>query len=478
METTATIDKATEKVRTVLKEKLPQLQSLLANGNFSELEQAVKEVTDTLYNDVIESVVTEYSSSPEAEEKAKVIAKSKNLRYRKTTVTIILLTGYHLRIPSFYGYRIIKKRKGNKRKGRRGKRGPNGSGCHLLLAYWGFIGKASPCLYSLLSMLCVLCPSFDVAHSVLRHQGINLDYKTIRRIVLAVGECCFAYRLGINIGSEERVSGKRIIVSVDGGRTRIRQSKKKKKPKVPDKELEKDSKYGKFDTPWKEPKLLVIQVLDEEGNLSKEHLPIYDAQIGHADKVFSLLEGYLKQLDIQAAQQVLFIGDGATWIWNRTKELFKKLGVSVAKYVEAIDYYHAAQHLYKIVGTLPEKNIVKEGRTKVYSELKEYLWNGNISALVKRAKELGKGKLPTINSLLGYFSKRPNLFNYKYLREQKLPCGSGVVESAIRRVINLRFKAPSSFWLAENVEKLIFLRATFLAGRWAILMNNIAKKLV
>ena len=64
---------------------------------------------------------------------------------------------------------------------------------------------------------------------------------------------------------------------------------------------------------------------------------------------------------------------------------------------------------------------------------------------------------------------------YHQLRQRNLPCGSGIVESAIRRVINLRFKSPSTFWKPENVEKLIFLRAIFLAGRWNIMINNLAK---
>ena len=64
---------------------------------------------------------------------------------------------------------------------------------------------------------------------------------------------------------------------------------------------------------------------------------------------------------------------------------------------------------------------------------------------------------------------------YYLLRKDKLPCGSGIVESAIRRVINLRFKCPSTFWKQENVEKLIFLRAIFLAGRWKIMINNLIK---
>ena len=64
---------------------------------------------------------------------------------------------------------------------------------------------------------------------------------------------------------------------------------------------------------------------------------------------------------------------------------------------------------------------------------------------------------------------------YHQLRQKNLPCGSGIIESAIRRVINLRFKSPSTFWKQENVAKLIFLRAMFLAGRWNIMINNLAK---
>jgi len=71
-----------------------------------------------------------------------------------------------------------------------------------------------------------------------------------------------------------------------------------------------------------------------------------------------------------------------------------------------------------------------------------------------------------------YFKKNCNRIDYQALREENRPCGSGVIESAIRRIINLRFKAPSSFWYPENVEKLMFMRGVALAGRWEIMMNN------
>ena len=64
---------------------------------------------------------------------------------------------------------------------------------------------------------------------------------------------------------------------------------------------------------------------------------------------------------------------------------------------------------------------------------------------------------------------------YEEFRNQKLPIGSGIVESGIRRVINLRFKCPSAFWNIENLEPLFFLRAAFLGGRWNTLMSNLGK---
>jgi hypothetical protein len=46
-----------------------------------------------------------------------------------------------------------------------------------------------------------------------------------------------------------------------------------------------------------------------------------------------------------------------------------------------------------------------------------------------------------------------------------MPIGSGAIESAVRRVINLRVKSNSTYWLRENAETMIRLRAWLKAGR-------------
>jgi len=43
------------------------------------------------------------------------------------------------------------------------------------------------------------------------------------------------------------------------------------------------------------------------------------------------------------------------------------------------------------------------------------------------------------------------------------------IESAVRRVINLRLKGPCIFWYKENAEKMLMLRSYYKAGRWSLL---------
>ncbi|MCB9274969.1 MAG: hypothetical protein H6564_13075 [Lewinellaceae bacterium] len=80
-----------------------------------------------------------------------------------------------------------------------------------------------------------------------------------------------------------------------------------------------------------------------------------------------------------------------------------------------------------------------------------------------------------VNRWLNYLEKHQDKSRYAEFEQAKLMCGSGIIESAIRRVINLRFKNASTFWDKQVVEKLYFLRAALLAKRWDIVMENFTK---
>ncbi len=76
-----------------------------------------------------------------------------------------------------------------------------------------------------------------------------------------------------------------------------------------------------------------------------------------------------------------------------------------------------------------------------------------------------------IRTQRNYFVRNRNRMLYAKIKEMKLPIGSGAVESAIKRVVNLRLKGASIYWRKENAEAMLMLRSYYKAGRWNILKN-------
>src|SRR2546428_8101939 len=75
-----------------------------------------------------------------------------------------------------------------------------------------------------------------------------------------------------------------------------------------------------------------------------------------------------------------------------------------------------------------------------------------------------------ITRALRYMEAHAHRMRYATLEARKLSIGSGQVESAVRRGINLPFQAPRAFWTETTVSGLMHLRAAFKAGRWGNVM--------
>ena len=53
---------------------------------------------------------------------------------------------------------------------------------------------------------------------------------------------------------------------------------------------------------------------------------------------------------------------------------------------------------------------------------------------------------------------------YRTIAEKQLPIGSGAMESAIRRVVNLRLKGAGIYWCRQTAEAMLMLRSYFKIG--------------
>ncbi len=103
----------------------------------------------------------------------------------------------------------------------------------------------------------------------------------------------------------ESIEDRKIVVSSDGGRGRIRTNKPGPKTR---------KGRHRYKTDWKEPKLLIIYITDEDGKLDKKFSPYIDGTLNGPDAIFAMLKHYLTRIGVTSADKVLFVSDGALWI--------------------------------------------------------------------------------------------------------------------------------------------------------------------
>jgi hypothetical protein len=383
-------------------------------------------------------------------------------------VSVLLAGGTRGTIKTPY---LREDRQGN-RGPQRQKRGKKGAGVYPVLEALGIQEGVSPATHSEIALYTVQTASYQEAIQLLERRGLSCDISTLGRIANATAQADISLRdaalctaMNIPVSPHGPLAGKRVRVSVDGGRVRTRKTKKGRK-----------TQKGRhhFTTPWREPRVLVIDLLDEHGCPDPLRLPLYDVLIDNADATFALLIGYLRLLGAAYAAVLEFIADGADWIWDRVEQMRLQAEIPESIMVQVIDFYHTCEHLYEAVQLC--LSLSNKKRQKLYKKLRHLLRHDpqGVSQVVEQLKQLAttrRGK--KMKKALVYFEKHAHRMHYTTLDEKKLPVGSGQVESAVRRVVNLRFKAPGSFWKEATVNGLMHLRAFFKAGRWDELMIRV-----
>ena len=100
------------------------------------------------------------------------------------------------------------------------------------------------------------------------------------------------------------------------------------------------------------------------------------------------------------------------------------------------------------------------------------LKEGQIDEVIDSIDSVCRG---TRNTLLkrerNYFTKNRQRMQYGQVAAQRLPIGSGAIESAIRRVVNLRLKGACIYWTEESASEMLLLRSYYKAGRWETLKD-------
>ena len=353
------------------------------------------------------------------------------------------------------------------------------AGLYPELAAFGFGKGCSPALQYKVARIVALSPSIDVAWKELEREGSVLDKKTVRRIAEQLGlQLLELRRRELLIWREgwlpagDDFAGRRVAVQIDGGRVRLRENKKQKKNKK-----RKKGARPKFDTPWREPKALIIFEFNEQGKMvKKRRQPLIDGTLLGPDHLAELVAFHLHRLGVAQAESVVFISDGARWIWDRLEWIEKRAGLERSKTVHVLDFCHAAHHISLALSHLGYMPAV---RRKRYVELRRLLHRSRydevVSKLTERAKQQKLAEDHEVWTEIRYLERHGSEGHLRYatFRRRGLPSGSGAIESTIRRVINLRLKSNAMYWLEENAEALFAIRALILCERWEETLSRV-----
>ena len=348
-------------------------------------------------------------------------------------------------------------------------RGREGSGVYPEFGVLGIQEGSSPALVREVGRQVALLPSYAICREELARRGLDLNIKEVYGIGKYAGAAALTYRRRLleqyragllAVGSEWK--GKRLGVFVDGGRTKIRTAIRRQRGQGRQK-----TQRRRYRTDWREPKLLIICELDKRGRMVPGTKAVLDGTFEGPDELMELLAMYLHCLGAASAELVSFGADGAPWVWDRWDWVVKRVGLDVRRVTKTLDWCHAVHHVSLALEHLVED---KEERQRLFKKLRKWLKQGDWLEVVVELAKLAED-LPTGHEVwteLSYLDKHGEAghLDYARFRRRGVPLGSGAIESAIRRVVNLRLKGNSLTWYKENAEAMLMLRCLVLSNRW------------
>ena len=172
---------------------------------------------------------------------------------------------------------------------------------------------------------------------------------------------------------------------------------------------------------------------------------------------------YIYKTGVVNANQIIFVADGAPWIWNIADEIINEMKIDPSKVYKVLDFYHACEHLWAVIDAMSELDQAQKYR--LFKKYRSRLKKGHINSLIEILGQK-EPKNKEAHKELRYFYGIEDRCRYDFFVQQNIPIGSGAIESTIRRVVNLRLKGAGMFWVNNNAEAFLHLRCQLKANRW------------
>jgi hypothetical protein len=184
----------------------------------------------------------------------------------------------------------------------------------------------------------------------------------------------------------------------------------------------------------------------------------YVSAVEEADQFFNRIWVEMQRRGVDPENQALVIlGDGASWIWNRAKDLGNK------HTIEILDFYHGCEYLSDLC------KILYGEQTSLYHRhfrgWTKKFYRGQAPTVIEELREIQKDttdqqRLKGLLLAIGYFEENLTRMNYRKYRRLGLPIGSGTVESACKNVVGGRMKQGGMTWSQIGADGMLQIRSS------------------
>jgi hypothetical protein len=212
-----------------------------------------------------------------------------------------------------------------------------------------------------------------------------------------------------------------------------------------------DGYLVRFEDGWHEMKAGAFWTTDAHGQTETiEYYTDTSPAEGFGDLVWA--RAFARKANL--ASELVFIADGAHWIWRIVNAHFPNA-------VQIVDWFHASSYLVKIANAAFGESSPQAAAW--LEPAKTALYEGRLATVMRACRDVAHLAARPVADARSYFATNRTRLRYAKFRAMGLQIGSGSMESGCKQIALERLKIAGAQWSREGARKLAKARAAFLS---------------
>ena len=210
---------------------------------------------------------------------------------------------------------------------------------------------------------------------------------------------------------------------------------------------------------------------DEEGNAVRDYeSTTYVGSFQTASEFGAVIRAEAFRRGLGRAVRVVFIGDGAAWIWELAR-------INFPDALQILDLFHALERLHTLCDGL--YGLGSAGAKHIENQWEQWFKEDKvlevIAAARSRLKDLGEQPdgPESLDKQIAYFEHHHHRMLYLSYHKQGLFYGSGVIEAGCKAVIGQRLKQSGMFCSEAGAQSILDLRCILMSHHWDLCWDRV-----